>query len=105
METDNINEKNLQIATKAIKDFSIAAKGLINALMEIVKNRGGEIKLNRHIQLFPNAEESMVKKIFIKDGFLCVEHVGIFGDSVVSDIIQFEYDYLTLCTFINLCCK
>lgn len=27
--------------TKAITDLEIAAKGLINALMEVVKNRGG----------------------------------------------------------------
>lgn len=54
METKNINKKNLEIATKAITDLEIAANGLINALMEVVKNRGGEIKINRYMQLFPN---------------------------------------------------
>lgn len=100
METKDINKKNLEIATKAITDFGIAANGLINALMEVVKNRGGEIKINRYMQLFPN-DECMTKKIFIKDGFLCVEHVGVFGNSVVSDIMQFEYEYLTLCRLLT----
>lgn len=99
METKDINKKNLEIATKAITDFGIAAKGLINALMEVVKNRGGEIKIKRYMQLFPN-ENCLVEKIFIKDGFLCVEYVGTWGIDVV-DIIQFEYEYLTLCSLLT----
>lgn len=99
METMNINKKNVEIAAKAITDFGIAAKGLINALMEVVKNRGGEIKINRYMQLFPN-EGCSVKKIFIKEGFLCVEYVGTWGIDVV-DIIQFEFEYLTLCSLLT----
>lgn len=100
METKNINKKNLEIATKAIQDMGIAAKGVTNALMEVVKNRGGEIKINRYMQLFPN-EDCTVEKIFIKDGFLCVEYVGTFGIHDVLDIKQFEDDFLTLCSLLT----
>lgn len=63
METKDINKKNLEIATKAITDLEIAAKGLINALMEVVKNRGGEIKINRCMQLFHTM--SVLRKRFL----------------------------------------
>lgn len=43
METKDINKKNLAIATKAIEEVGIAVLNVVNALKEVVTNRGGEI--------------------------------------------------------------
>lgn len=101
METNEIQADNIEIAVKAINVFSMAAKGVIDALYEVVKKRGGEVKVNQFIQMNFGDVKSTVKRILIKDGFLCVEHVGMFGNSVVSDIMQFEYEYLTLCSLLT----
>lgn len=100
METKEINAKNKEIATKAITDFSIAAKGLINALTEVVKNRGGEIKITKFLDTKLGGDNTLIKRLFIKDGFLCVEYADTWGIGEV-DIIQFEYEYLILCTLLT----
>lgn len=51
METKNINKKNLEIATKAIQDMGIAVQNVVNALKEVVTNRGGEIVFKKNTSL------------------------------------------------------
>lgn len=100
METNDIKAKNREIAVKAITDFGIAAKGLINALTEVVKNRGGEIKITKFLDYKLGYDHTLIKRIFIKDGFLCVEYVDTWGIGDV-DIMQFEYEYLILCSLLT----
>ena len=102
METKEIKAKNNEIVLKAVADFGVAAKGLIDALFEVVKNRGGEVKITKFIQIeWGGNAYSTIRKIFFKDGFLCVEHDGFFGEPIQTDIMQFEYNFLFLISLLN----
>lgn len=101
METNEIQADNIGIAVKAINVFSMAAKGVIDALYEVVKNRGGEVKVNQFIQMNFGDVKSTVQRILIKDDFLCVEHEGMFGKPIQTCIVSFEYDFLTLCSLLT----
>lgn len=101
METKDINKKNLEIATKAIQDMGIAVQNVVNALKEVVTNRGGEIVFKKKYEFVAFHDNCVLKRFFIKDDTLYIEYVENFGFVEQLTINHFEYDFLTLCNFLT----
>ena len=101
METKNINKKNLEIATKAIQDMGIAVQNVVNALKEVVTNCGGEIVFKKIYEFVAFHNDCVLKRFFIKDDTLYIEYVENFGFVEQLTINHFEYDFLTLCSFLT----
>lgn len=101
METKDINKKNLAIATKAIEEVGIAVLNVVNALKEVVTNRGGEIVFKERYEFIAFHDACVLKRIFIKDDTIYIEFTEKFGFLNQLTINNFEYDFLTLCNFLT----
>lgn len=100
METIDIKTKNIKMASKAIVDCEIAVKNVVTTLKECVKNRGGEIVFKERYEFIAHLEASVLKRIFIKDDTLYIEYVEKGGLQNQVTINNFQYEFLTLCSFL-----
>lgn len=101
METKDINKKNLAIATKAIEEVGVAVLNVVNALKEVVTNRGGEIVFKERYEFIAFHDACVLKRIFIKDDTIYIEFTEKFGFLNQLTINNFEYDFLKLCNFLT----